>query len=163
MYQNTYRHELDQQPSRMTIAAIEEFLYDYPGNEYEKVCHSMLDDLYHRLDIKAFESAKLYFTIEDYKSATHALKETLKENPDSRYREDIMYYIVAANYQYALNSVPALQRERFLNVIDEYYNFVSEFHDSKYSREMEQMFKRARQFTIKKAEPTEETKEQESE
>jgi outer membrane protein assembly factor BamD len=109
----------------------------------------MLDDLYNRLDRKAYESAKLYYTIEDYKAATHALKETLKDNPESSYREDILYYIVAANYHYANNSIPALQRERFLNLIDEYYNFISEYPDSRYRREMDTMFKRAQQFTTR--------------
>ncbi len=141
---------LDQQPSHITIAAIEEFLYDYPGSEYTTTCHNMLDDLYLRLDRKAFESAKLYYTIEDYKAASHALKETLKENPENHYREEIMYYIVAAHYQYAVHSVPESQRERFLNVIDEYYNFVSEFPDSKYTKEVGTMFKKAQQVTTKK-------------
>ncbi|MDD2538802.1 MAG: outer membrane protein assembly factor BamD [Bacteroidales bacterium] len=149
LFQNTYRYELDQQPSHVAIAAIEEFLYDYPGNEYTEVCRTMLDDLYNRLDRKAYESAKLYYTIEDYKAATHALKETLKDNPESSYREDILYYIVAANYHYANNSIPALQRERFLNLIDEYYNFISEYPDSRYRREMDTMFKRAQQFTTR--------------
>lgn len=150
LYQSTYRYALDQQPSHITIAAIEEFLYDYPGSEYTTTCHNMLDDLYLRLDRKAFESAKLYYTIEDYKAASHALKETLKENPENHYREEIMYYIVAAHYQYAVHSVPESQRERFLNVIDEYYNFVSEFPDSKYTKEVGTMFKKAQQVTTKK-------------
>ncbi len=147
LYQNTYRYELDQQPSHTAIAAIEEFLYDYPGSEYDSVCRNMLDDLYNRLDRKAYESAKLYYTIEDYKAATHALKETLKNNPESRYREEVLYYIVAANYQYASNSVPEMQRERFLNVIDEYYNFISEFPDSEYRKEVDNMFRKAQNFT----------------
>jgi len=149
LYQNTYRYELDQQPSRIAIAAIEEFVYDYPESEYQEVCRKMLEDLYQRMDRKAYESARLYYTIEDYKAATHALKETLKENPESLYREEILYYIVAANYQYANNSLPELQRARFLNVIDEYYNFISEFPDSKYRREVDNMFRKAQQFTTK--------------
>jgi len=149
LYQNTYRYELDQQPSHTAIAAIEEFLYDYPRSEYEEVCRKMLDDLYNRLDRKAFESAKLYYTIEDYKAATHALKETLKNNPESRYREDVLYYIVAANYHYANNSIPAMQRERFLNVIDEYYNFISEYPDSEYRKEVDNMFRKAQNFTAR--------------
>lgn len=109
----------------------------------------MLEDLYQRMDRKAYESARLYYTIEDYKAATHALKETLKENPESLYREEILYYIVAANYQYANNSLPELQRARFLNVIDEYYNFISEYPDSKFRREVDNMFRKAQQFTTK--------------
>ena len=75
------------------------------------------------------------------------MKETLKNNPESRYREEVLYYIVAANYQYASNSVPEMQRERFLNVIDEYYNFISEFPDSEYRKEVDNMFRKAQNFT----------------
>ncbi len=150
MYEGTYRYELDQLPTQKAIAAIEEFQYDYPDNEYATVCQYMLDDLYGRLDRKGYESAKIYYTIEDYKAASYALKESLKENPESRYREDILYYVVASNYKYADNSLPELQRERFLNLIDEYYNFISEFPDSKYRKEVDGMFKRAQQATTNK-------------
>lgn len=149
LYESTYRYELDQLPSQKAIAAIEEFLYDYPNNEYAVVCQYMLDDLYNRLDQKGFESAKIYYTIEDYKAASYALKEALKMKPESRYREDILYYTVAASYKYAFNSLPELQRERYLNVIDEYYNFISEFPDSKYRKEVDGMFKKAQQVTTK--------------
>lgn len=156
MYQSTYRYELDQVPSQKAIAAIEEFQYDYPLSEYNTECQYMLDDLYGRLDRKGFESAKIYYTIEDYKAASFALKESLKDNPDSRYREDILYYVVAANYKYANNSLPNLQRERFLNLIDEYYNFISEFPDSKYRKEVDDMFKHAQKVTTSKNKITKE-------
>lgn len=147
LYENTYRYELDQQPTRLAIAAINEYLYDYPNNDYVQVCQEMLDDLNERLDRKGFESAKLYYSIEDYKAATHALKSVLKANPDNRYREDILYYVVASNYKFADLSIPALRKERFLTVIDEYYNFISEFPDSKYRRSVDQMFRRAQHVT----------------
>ena len=109
----------------------------------------MLVDLQERLDRKSFESAKLYYTIEDYKAAAYALKNVLRENADNQYREEVLYYIVAANYEYAVNSVPSKQRERFLSLVDEYYNFVSEYPDSKYRKETDQMFERAQQYLKK--------------
>jgi outer membrane protein assembly factor BamD len=104
-----------------------------------------------RLDLerKSFEAAKLYYKIEDYRAASHALKNVLRDNPDNRYREEIMYYIVASNYKYAVNSVVYRQRERFLSVIDEYYNFISEYPESKYSSELAGMYKRAQKATVK--------------
>lgn len=149
MYETTYRYELDQLPSTNAIAAIEEFRYDFPRSEFDQTCLNMLDDLHDRLERKSFESAKLYYTIEDYKAAQYALKQSLKENPDSRYREDVLYYIVAASFKYAENSLSSLQRERFLNVIDEYYNFVSEFPDSHYRKDVESMFKKAQNVTTR--------------
>jgi outer membrane protein assembly factor BamD len=106
----------------------------------------MLVDLQERLDKKSFESAKIYYTIEDYKAAAYALKNVLKDNSENQYREDIMYYIVAANYHYADKSIPEKQKERFLLFVDEYYNFISEFPDSKMRKEVDGMFEKAQTY-----------------
>ena len=150
LYQSTYRYELDQMPTYKAMSAINEFLYEHPNTTNKKRCRDMLVDLQERLDRKSFEAAKLYYTIEDYRAASYALKNTLKENADNQYREDIMYYIVAANYMYANNSVHSKQKERFLTLIDEYYNFISEFPDSKYRKELDAMFAKAQENTNKK-------------
>ncbi|MEN6619898.1 MAG: outer membrane protein assembly factor BamD [Rikenellaceae bacterium] len=150
LYDGTYRYELDQMPTYKAMSAINEFLYEYPNSANLKRCRDMLVDLQERIDKKSFEAAKLYYTIEDYRAAAYALKNTLKENADNQYREDIMYYIVAANYHYASKSVPERQRERFLNLIDEYYNFISEYPESKYREEVDQMFTKSQNYiTIK--------------
>ena len=147
----TFRWELDQLPTHKAIAVINEFLYDYPASTYTDRCREILDDLQERLERKSFEAAKLYYKIEDYKAAAHALKNVLRDNPDNRYREEILYYIVASNYKYAVNSVTFRQRERFLTVIDAYYNFISEYPESKYSGELGAMFKRAQKATAKQS------------
>ncbi len=146
LYRSTHRYELDQRPTYTAMAAIEEFIYEYPDSEYLERMRDMLVDLQERLDRKSFESAKLYYTIEDYKSAAYALKNVLKENSENQYREEVLYYTVAATYQYALNSVQNKQRERFLNVIDEYYNFVSEYPESAYRKDADKMFEHAQEF-----------------
>ena len=149
LYDLTFRWELDQLPTHKTISVINEFLYDYPTSTYSDGCRVMLDELQGRLERKSYEGAKLYYKIEDYRAASYALKNVLRENPDNRYREEIMYYIVAANYKYASNSVVFRQRERFLDVIDEYYNFISEYPESKYGNELNSMFRRAQRATIR--------------
>ncbi len=149
LYGSTYRYELDQLPSYKAMSAINIFIYEYPQSQYLKRMRDMLVDLQERIDKKSFESAKLYYTIEDYKAAAFALKNVLKENADNQYREEVLFYIVAANYQYAQNSVPERQRERFLTLVDEYYNFISEYPDSKLRKEADQMFQRAQSFLKK--------------
>ena len=152
----TFRWELDQLPTHKAIAVINEFLYDYPTSTYADRCKEILNDLHDRLERKSFEAAKLYYHIEDYRAAAYALKNILRDNPDNRYREEIMYYIVASNYKYAVNSVSYRQRERFLVVIDEYYNFISEYPHSKHSAELDGMFKRAQKATARSTETTSE-------
>ncbi|MFA6334369.1 MAG: outer membrane protein assembly factor BamD [Bacteroidales bacterium] len=150
LYKSTYRYELDQMPTYKAMSAINEYVYEHPNSTNLKRCRDMLVDLQERLDKKSFEAAKLYYTMEDYKSASYALKNVLKENADNQYREDIMYYIVAANYHYATNSVSSKQHERFLSLTDEYYNFISEYPESKYKKEVDLMFTNAQAYTNKK-------------
>lgn len=150
LYQATHRYELDQMPAYKAMSAINEYVYEHPNSTNLKRCRDMLVDLQERLDKKSFEAAKLYYTIEDYKAAAYSLKNVLKDNADNQYREDVMYYIVAANYQYASNSIPSKQHERFLVLIDEYYNFISEYPESKYRKEVDQMFAKSQNYTNKK-------------
>ncbi|MCL2502769.1 MAG: outer membrane protein assembly factor BamD [Bacteroidales bacterium] len=153
LYGMTYRWELDQLPTYTAISAINEFLYDYPNSELAEDCRKKLDELNERIEKKSFESAKLYYKVENYRAAAFALRNVLRDNPDNRYREEIMYYVVAANFRYAVNSVSFRQRERFLAVIDSYYNFVSEYPESKYISEVEGMFRRAQRATAKDKAP----------
>lgn len=149
LYRSTYRYELDQTPTYKALSILNEFLYDHPDTKHLEECKNMMKDLQERLDRKSFESAKLYYTIEDYQAAVYALKSALKDNPDNSYREDIMYYTVAASYKYAVFSTEAKQKDRYLTVIDEYYNFISEFPESNYRKELDSMFERAQKLTKK--------------
>ena len=149
LYQATYRYELDQTPTYKALAAINEYLIDYPVNDYTVQCRAMIEDLEERLDRKDSESAKLYYTIEDYKAAHYALKLVLKEDANNLYREDIMYYTAMSAYKYAQNSVPAKQRERYVTFTDDYFSFVSEFPESDYRRELDVLASRAQNFLSK--------------
>ena len=142
MYRGTYRYELDQRPTEIALSYINKYIIENPGTNYAKFCQVMKDDLEERLDKKAFEGARLYYHMEDYLAAHHALKNVLKEDADNQYREDILYYTAMAAYKYALNSVEEKQRERYMNFMDDYFNFVSEFPQSKYKSELDGIYKR---------------------
>lgn len=146
MFRTTLRYELDQTPTRKTVAAISEYLTDYPENPYMDDCNRMLDNLGDRLDKKAFENARLYYKMEDYKAATVALKNVLKDNSDNRYREDILYTLAMASYKYADLSYTEKQKERFLLFVDDYLNFVGEYPESDYRRELDSHYRRAQRF-----------------
>lgn len=150
MYNTTYRASLDPRPSTQALAAMNEFLYLYPSNEWVPQVHTMQDDLLGRLDDKAFNSASLYYKIEEYKAAVMALKTTLKDNPNTRHREEILYLILTSSYELAKHSVPSKQRDRYQAVIDEYYNIVSEYPESKYRKNAESMHNAALEFLGKK-------------
>lgn len=146
LYRETLRYELDQKPTYAAINAIGEYLSDFPDTPYRLMCDNMLTDLNERLDRKAFENARLYFKMEDYKAATVAFKNVLKDDSDNIYREDILYYIAQSSYKYASLSYPEKQKERFLVFVDDYLNFIGEFADSAYRRELDGMYRRVQRF-----------------
>ena len=102
----------------------------------------MLKVLTDRVDKKNYEAAHLYYHMEDYLASYHAFKNVIKDDAENIYREDILYYIAMSCFKYAQNSIPEKQHERYLNFVDDYYNFVSEFPESKYKRELDNIYSR---------------------
>lgn len=141
LFRSTYRYELDQGPTRACIIAINEFVKEHPGSRYTEACFQMVDELTERLDRKALEEGKLYYNMEYYKSAHVDFKNILKNNSENIYREDILYYTALSSYKYAKLSVASKQRERFLVFVDDYLNFIGEYPDSKYRRELDGLYR----------------------
>ena len=137
LYRSTYRYELDQTPSRKAISEISEYIREYPSSTHMEECRDMLLDLNERLDRKAYEGAKLYYKMEDYMASRVALRNVLKDNSENQYREDVLYYIAMSSYKYAKLSVPQKQKERYLVFVDDYFNFLGEYPESKYRKELD--------------------------
>lgn len=143
LYRSTLRYELDQTPTYKAINAISEYILEYPDNEHMQECRDALVELNNRLDRKAYESAKLYYKMEDYLASRVALRNVIKDDSENIYREDILYYIAMSSYKYANLSVPAKRKERYLIFIDDYYNFIGEYPESHYRRELDNVYNRA--------------------
>ena len=143
LYEGTYRYELDQTPTHKAMTVINEFLYENPDSKYAEECREMLDEFQERLDRKSYESARLYYIMEDYQASHYALKNVLRENADNRYRNQILYYTALSSYKYALNSVREKQHDRYITFVDDYYNYISEFPDSPFRKELDSYYQKA--------------------
>ena len=143
LYRSTLRYELDQQPTYKAMSAISEYMLDFPDNENMQTCKDMLVELGERLDKKAYEAARLYYKMEDYLASRVAFRNVLKDDAENIYREDILYYIAMSSYKYALHSVPAKQKERYLAFVDDYYNFIGESPESDYRKELDAVYAKA--------------------
>ena len=143
LYRSTLRYELDQAPTYKAMSAISEYVLEHPESTHMQECSDMLTELGARLDKKAYESAKLYYKMEDYLASRVALRNVLKEDAENIYREDILYLIAMSSYNYASLSVPAKRKERYLTFIDDYLNFIGELPDSRYRRELDNVYNKA--------------------
>ena len=143
LYKQTLRYELDQTPTYKAMNAISEYIVDYPESERLALCRDMLTELGERLDRKAYEAAKLYYKMEDYLASRVAFRNVLKDDSENIFREDILYYTAMSSYKYALLSVPAKQKERYLVFVDDYLNFIGELPQSQYRKELDLVYRKA--------------------
>lgn len=143
LYKETLRYELDQTPTYKALNVMTEYLREFPTTPYLNECEAMMKDLNERLDRKAYEAAKLYYKMEDYLAAHVSFVNVLKDDSDNMYREDILYYTAMSSYKYAYLSVPAKQKERYLQFEDDYLNFIGELPESAYRKELDNLYKRA--------------------
>ena len=143
LYKQTLRYELDQTPTYKAMNAISEYIVDYPESERLASCRDMLTELGERLDRKAYEAAKLYYKMEDYLASRVAFRNVLKDDSENIFREDILYYTAMSSYKYALLSVPAKQKERYLVFVDDYLNFIGELPQSQYRKELDLVYRKA--------------------
>ena len=145
LYRSTLRYELDQTATYTAITAIGEYLMNHPSGANSDICRYYMEELNERLDRKAYENARLYYKMEDYLAARVALKNVLKEDSDNIYREDILYYSAMSSYKYAEMSVKAKQKERFLVFQDDYLNFIGEYPESAYRKELDALYAKVKE------------------
>lgn len=149
MYRGTYRYELDPLPTQKALSAMRVFQMETPNSIYHEKVSQMIDDLEDRLDMKAYKGAHLYYHMEDYLAAHYALKNVLRDNADNRYREEILYYTAMAAYKYAANSIADKQKERYMEFVDDYFNIVSEYPETKYRKELDGIYEKVQKILKK--------------
>jgi outer membrane protein assembly factor BamD len=134
----------DQSVTLLGINAITEFLGRFPETAHKEISLERLEELRRKLYAKSYENARLYYTIGQYKAAVRALGNAIDEFPSSPYREELMYLATRSAYLLAKNSVASLMTDRYLAMMDNYYNLVSEYPETRYMREVETMRDEAR-------------------
>lgn len=144
-YKDSPTSKLDQDISKRAIDALQLFINIYPYSTRVEEANILIDELNEKITLKSYQNAKLYYDMNYYKAAVIALENSIIDYPDTKYREEIKYLLFKAKYNLAINSVEEKKRERLNDARDEYFNFVDEFENSKYSREAKRDFKQISQ------------------
>lgn len=139
-YSLSPRAELDQDNTRKAIEGFNLFLNRYPASPKAQEAKNYIKELQDRLVEKSYLNARLYYNMKEYKAAVTALTNSLKEFADSRYREEMMFLKLNSLYLYAVNSYANKQRERYQATLDDYFSFMEEFPESKYSKDVKRIY-----------------------
>jgi outer membrane protein assembly factor BamD len=136
----------DQSVTIRAISTISEYMGRYPETTHKEVCDERMEELHRKLYTKSYENARLYYNIRQYKAAVTALNNAIDQHPESPYREELMYLATRSAYMFARNSVQAQMTDRYMSMMDNYYNLISEFPETRHLREVEQMRDEAREY-----------------
>jgi outer membrane protein assembly factor BamD len=136
-YLNSPDARLDQTETKKAIELFTQFIELYPTNPYVEQASKEMGEMCDKLAYKEYLSAKLYYNLgtylgNNYLSAEITAKNALKEYPTNKYQEDLNWLILQSKYQQTINSVDTKVEQRARETEDEYYNFITEYPNSKH-------------------------------
>ncbi|OGX80896.1 outer membrane protein assembly factor BamD [Hymenobacter lapidarius] len=132
--------ELDQTNTVSALEAIQDFLNRYPESKFRAETENMSQELQKKLENKAFESARLYFQLRYNQAAVVALTNFQQQYPASAFAEQAAYLRLNAQYAWAQESVESKQRERYLEAVAFYQQYIDGFPQSKNLKSAQGMF-----------------------
>jgi outer membrane protein assembly factor BamD len=143
---------LDQAVTRSAIDAFTLFVELYPESPYAEQAYKEMEEMYDKLAYKELKSAQLYYNLgtylgNNYLSCEITAKNALKNYPSNSYQEDFSWLILQAKYQQLINSFEEKKIERARDAQDEYYNFITEYPNSKRRKEADKMMVQIRKYT----------------
>ncbi|MEQ9423458.1 MAG: outer membrane protein assembly factor BamD [Cyclobacteriaceae bacterium] len=143
LYLQSPEYNLDQTPTYKAITAMQNFINKYPYSEFKERSTEIIDILQTKLELKGYENAKQYEKLRLYEAAIIAFENFSEDFPDSDYNEELKFRKIRTQFEFARNSTKRRQEERYQAVIDEYYEFIDEYAESKYLTEAEDLFGKA--------------------
>ncbi len=147
-YRSVLPQEKDQTSTRQAIIAFNEYLNRYPQSEQTPFIHEMIEGLTEQIYFKTYMNSALYHKLGHYNAAITSMRAIIQDQPEIPYRQEMMYLIVRSWFDYAENSIFARQLERYMKMIDAYYNYQSEYPNSKlFDKSLQEMFAKATEFT----------------
>ena len=141
LYLDSPDPRLDQNQTYESIQQFLMYLEYYPQSERAKQAQEILFELQEKLAYKEYLGAKLYYNLGTYMGNNYAsciitAENALKSYPDTKYREDLIYLTICSKFELAIVSVDERLQGRYRDVVDEYYNYMNEFPEGKYVKQI---------------------------
>ena len=158
LFNNVPEIKLDQTTTLEASSEFQQFLELYPNSVFSDMAQANIFKLQDRLVEKEYLSAKLYYDLgsyfgnctnggSNYQACIVTAENAIKDFPYMTRREDFAILILRAKFELAAQSVESKKEERYHNAIDEYYGFTNEYPESKYLKEAEELFNKAKKYT----------------
>lgn len=145
LYLDSPDPRLDQSQTYKAIEQLQLYLEYYPQSERAEEAQKIMFELQEKLAYKELLAARLYYNLgtylgNNYLSCVITSQNALKDYPYSKYREEFMYLIIRSKYELALVSVEEKLQGRYREVVDEYYNYMNEYPEGKYVKQVQKFY-----------------------
>ena len=145
LYLDSPDPRLDQTQTYKAIAELQLYLEYYPQRERAKEAQNIMFELQEKLAFKELLATRLYYNLGTYmgnnfQSSVITAQNALKNYPYSKYREEFMYYVIQSKYELAMVSVEEKLQGRYRDVVDEYYNYMNEYPEGKYVKQVKKFY-----------------------
>ena len=144
---------MDQSQTLVAIREFQEFIDQYPNSRFRQDAQQKIFELQDKLVEKEYLNAKLYddlgtyfmncYTGNNFQACIVTSENAIREYPYTPRREDFSYLILKSKFELAQQSVESKKKERYLNAVDEYYNFKTELPESKRLKEAQSLYNKA--------------------
>ncbi|MDE6629475.1 MAG: outer membrane protein assembly factor BamD [Muribaculaceae bacterium] len=150
-YLDSPEAQLDQSETIQAIEELQGFLDYFPRSDKVTLAQNAIFEMQDKLTLKELQNAQLYYNLgnymgNNYESCIITAKNAIKEYPYSKYKEELEMLVLKARYQEANMSVDEKKVDRFRDVVDEYYSFISNYPDSPKRQEADNILKIARKY-----------------
>lgn len=140
LYELSPDPRLDQTETQKAIESLELYVQYFPNGKFVTEANQKISEMRNKLAQKAYYNAKLYYNLgnylgNNYLSAVVTAQNAIKDYPESKFREDLSFLVLKAKYEQAKKSVQAKKNDRYIETVDEYYNFKNLFPESKYIKD----------------------------
>ena len=148
LYLDSPDPRLDQSQTHEALAQLQLYMEYYPQSERALQAQDILFELQDKLAYKELLSVQLYFNLgtylgNNYLACVISADNALRDYPYTKYREEFIFLKIRAKYELALVSVEDRLQGRYREVVDEYYNYINEYPDGKYTRQILRFFEYA--------------------
>jgi outer membrane protein assembly factor BamD len=136
-YKQSPKAQLDQTSTLRAMGMMQTFINTHPGSPRNKEANDIIDICRAKLETKDFLSAQLYYDLGQFRAAGVAFTSLLNAYPESYRADEYKLMVIKSYFSFAEMSIEDKKVERFEQVLNECFEFVDRYPESKLRKEVD--------------------------
>jgi outer membrane protein assembly factor BamD len=136
-YKQSPKAQLDQTSTLRAMGMMQTFINTHPGSPRNKEANDIIDICRAKLETKDFLSAQLYYDLGQFRAAGVAFTSLLNAYPESYRADEYKLMVIKSYFRFAEMSIEDKKVERFEQVLNECFEFVDRYPESKLRKEVD--------------------------